>query len=141
MLHSVKDILLYIKNEIQFQRIDISLIANTRSSEIIAPEVLYKDQRVFTEALIQHPLIPTRLSNSWKFYNLLFFLYFNHPKIDLDHYSATDSLNDLNCMFLASTLDGFFEKFISESTSDRGSIEPALIDLVLINNPDIIDIV
>lgn len=76
MLHSVKDILLYIKNEIQFQRIDISLIANTRPSEIIAPEVLYKDQRVFTEALIQHPLIPTRLSNSRKFYNLLFFFVF-----------------------------------------------------------------
>ena len=41
--------------------------------------------------------------------------------------------------FLKCTRDSFFEQFISEPIRGRGLSQPTLIDLVLTNNPDIID--
>ena len=64
---------------------------------------------------------------------------FNYPKIDWEHYSTTSSPNDLNVKFLECTRDCFFEQFISEPTRGRGSSQPTLIDLVLTNNPDILN--
>ena len=64
---------------------------------------------------------------------------FNYPKIDWEHYSTIISPNNLNPKFLKCTKDFFFEQFISGHTRGRGSSQPTLIDLVLINNPDITD--
>ena len=62
---------------------------------------------------------------------------FNYPKIDWEHYLTISSPNDLNSKFLKCTKDFFFEQFISGHTRSRGLSQPTLIDLVLINNPDI----
>ena len=64
---------------------------------------------------------------------------FNCPKIDWEHYSTSSTPNDLNSKFLKCSRDCFFEQFISEPTRGRGSSQSTLIDLVLTNNPGIID--
>ena len=71
--------------------------------------------------------------------NLLVVGDFNYPRIDWEHYSTTSSPNNLNCKFLECTRDCFFEQFTSEPTRGKGSSQPTLIDLVLTNNPDIIN--
>ena len=66
---------------------------------------------------------------------------FNYPKIDQEHYLTSSSPSNSNSKFLECTSDCFFDKSISEPTRGRGLSQTTLIDLVLTNNPDIINTV
>ena len=148
LLGSGRGMLLYIKNNIQYQKVDISSIANTKPSEIIVVELMLKENiilaRVYRSPNSTHDNsndINKSLENLSRRFcsNLLVVGDFNYPKIDWEHYSTASSPNDLNPKFLECTRDCIFEQFITEPTCGRGSSQPTLIDIVLTNNSEIIE--
>ena len=146
LLDSGRGMLLYIKKT--FKKLDISTIANTNRSEIIAVELKLKEKIIHACVYRSPNSLPDNSNNinksleilSGRFSpNLLVAGNFNYPKINWEHYSTTSSPNDLNSKFFECTIDCFFNQFISEPIRGRGLSQPTLIDLVLTNNSDIID--
>ena len=127
-LDSERGMLLYIKNNIQYQKLDISSIANTNLSEIIAVELMLKEN-IILASVYRNPNSTHDNSNdinkSFEFLsrrfcsNLLVQGDFNYPKIDWEYYSTTSGPNELNSKFLECTRDCFFAQFISEPTSAK----------------------
>ena len=116
LLDSGRSMVLYIKNNIQYHKLDISSIANTNPSEIIAVELMLKENIILT-CVYRSPNSTPGNSNdinkslenlSRRFCsNLLVVRDFSYPKIDWKHYSTTSSPNDLNSKFLECTRDCF----------------------------------
>ena len=122
--------LLYIKNNIQYQKLDISSIANTNPSEIIAVELMLKENIILACVYRSPNSTPDNSNDINKSFknlagrfssNLLIVGDFNYSKIYWEHFSTTSSPNDLNSKFLEYTRDCFFQHFISEPTRGRGS--------------------
>ena len=133
---------LYIKNSIH--KFDIFSIANTNPSEIIAVELMLKENMILARVYRRSNSTHDNSSDIKKSFeilsrgfssNLLVVGDFNYPKTDWEQDSTTTSSNELNFKFL----DSIFEQFIAEPTRGRESSQPTLIDLVLTNNPGIID--
>ena len=135
LLDSGRGMLFYIKNNIRYQKLDISSIPNTNLSEIITVKLMLKEniRLACVSAHDNSNVINKSLENLSRRFcsNLLVVGDFNYPKIDWEHYPTSSSPNDLNSKFLECTRDCFFEQFISEPTRGRGSSQPTLIDLVL----------
>ena len=137
---------LYIKNSIH--KFDIFSITNANPSEIIAVELMMKENMILARVYRRSNSTPENYNDINKSFeilsrgfssNLLVVGYFNYPKTDWEHDSTTTSSNELNFKFLECTRDCIFEQFIEEPTRGRESSQPTLIDLVLTNNPGIID--
>ena len=123
LLDSGRGMLLYIKNNIWYRKLDISSIANTNPSEIIAVKLMLKENIVLA-CVYRSPNsthdnsnnINKSLENLLRRFclnlNLLVVGDFNYPKIDWEHYSTSSSPNDLNSKFLECTRDCFFEQLL-----------------------------
>ena len=125
LLDSGRGMLLCIKKNVQYQKLDISSIANTNPSEIIAVELMLKEKVILVCVYRSSNSSPDNSNDinksleilSRRFSsNLLVVGDFNYPKIDWEHYSTTSSPNDLNSKFLECIIDCYFEQFISEPT-------------------------
>ena len=117
------------KKTIQYLKSDISSIANTNPSEIIAVELMLKEKVILVCVYRSSNSSPDNSNDinksleilSRRFSsNLLVVGDFNYPKIDWEH-STISSPNDLNAKFLECSRDCFFEQFFSEPTRGRGS--------------------
>ena len=137
---------LYIKNSIH--KFDIFSIANTNPSEIIAAELMMKENMILARVYIRSNSTPENYNDINKSFEILSRAFssnslvvgdLNYPKTDWEHDSTTTSSNELNFEFLECTRDCIFEQFIAVPTRGRESSQPTLIDLVLTNNPGIID--
>ena len=129
-LGSGRGMLLYTKTNIQYQELDIFLIANANPSEVITVELMLKENIIFA-CVYRRPNskpdnsndINKSLENLSRSFcsNLLILGDFKHPKINWEHYSTTSSSSDLNSKFLECNRDCFFDQFISKPTRGRGS--------------------
>ena len=116
---SGRGMLLYIKNNIQYQKLDIFSITNTNPSDIIALELVLKENIILV-CVYRSPNSTygdsNNISKSSKILlrhfslNLLVVGDFNYPKIDWEH-SKTSGPNDLNCQFFECTKDCFWRLF------------------------------
>ncbi len=64
----------------------------------------------------------------------------NHPGINWDTWSTkSQNENDINNLFLNAVKDSFLSQHVTQPTRIRGEQEPSLIDLILTNEPGMVD--
>ena len=109
--------LLFIKKDIKYKVVDISLFADSVPQEVIACEVVTNNDNSLIIACIYcspnsaddtYSLNQTLRALAERYYsNLVVLGDFNYPKIDWTHCTTTTNTNDPNFMFLETIRDCF----------------------------------
>ena len=141
--------LLFIKKDIKYKLVDISLFTDSVPQEVIACEVVTNNGNSLTiECVDRSPNSTADNTNSLnrslralaeRYYsNLVVLGDFNYPKIDWTHCTTTTNTNDPNFMFLETIRDCFLQQYVKSPTRGRNCDNPSLIDLALCNNDDLV---
>ena len=141
--------LLFIKKNIKYELVDISLFTDSVRQEVIVCEVVTNNgNNLIIACVYRSPNSTADNINSLnrslrplaeRYYsNLVVLGDFNYPKIDWNHCTTTTKTNDPKFMFLETMRDCFLQQYVKCPTRGRNFDNPYLIDLALCNNDDLV---
>ena len=144
-----RGMLLFIKNDIKYKLVGISLFTDSVPQEVIACQVVTNNSNSLSIACVYcSPNSTADNTNSLnqslralaKRYcsNLIVLGDFNYPEIDWTYCTTTANTNDPNFMFLDTIRYCFLQQYVKSPTSGRNCDNPSIIDLALCNNDDLV---
>ena len=144
-----RGMLLFIKKDINYKLVDVSLFTDSVPQEVIECEVVTNNGNSLIIACVyRSPNSAAENTNSLnrslrasakRYYsNLVVLGDFNYPKIDWTHCTTTTKTNDPNFMFRQTIRDCFLQQYMKSPTRGRNCDNPSLIDLALCNNDDLV---